>query len=112
MMGAAHGAEFLRLRFAQEINPDLAGLAAPQPPRRTLIAPHQLEIPFAFDQIAHAQINAEPAAIFAGAPEAGRSSRLSTRARHLSSMPSIRPLTHAPRQDRTGPESPSSDRRP
>src|SRR5207245_788249 len=51
----------------QQIAAGLAGLAAPQSPGRAVAPARLLEIPAPVDQIAHMHVDAEPAAIFAGA---------------------------------------------
>src|SRR6516165_4091960 len=60
----ARDAKFALARLAHEIHAVFARLAAPQAPRRALVSAHELEIPFPFDQVAHAHIDAEAAAIF------------------------------------------------
>ncbi len=66
-MRTAGHAELAFSRLAQQVHAVLAGLAAPQAPGRALATAHQLEIPFAFDQVCLPYVDAEPAAILAGA---------------------------------------------
>ena len=74
IMGTCHGAKFMLVRRAQQIHPVIAGFAAPKAPGRALAAAHELEIPFPLDKVAHAHVDAEPAAIFAGAAGIGAQS--------------------------------------
>src|SRR4029453_19647633 len=62
----ARRAKFALARVAQQICTVFSRLPAPQTPRRALGALHQLEIPFPLDQVAHAHVDAEAAAILAG----------------------------------------------
>src|SRR5262245_4826353 len=64
---ADHGLEVVLARQPQQVAAGLAGLAAPQSPGRTVAPARLLEIPAPVDQIAHMHVDAEPAAIFAGA---------------------------------------------
>src|SRR5262249_32084161 len=63
VLPAVFGLAFL----LQVIAADLARLAAPQAPRRTIAPARALEVPFAVDEVAHAHVDAEPAAVFPGA---------------------------------------------
>src|SRR5262245_62683104 len=66
-MRADHGLEVVLARQPQQIAAGLARLAAPQSPGRTVAPARLLEIPAPIDQVAHMHVDAEPAAIFAGA---------------------------------------------
>src|SRR6516165_1624836 len=97
---AGHAAEFARAGLAQQVHPEISGLAAPQTPGRAAAAAHQFEIPFALDQIAHAHIDAEAAAIFAGAAgiRAQRAALHQHRAFELNAFD--RAVAHVPLADR------------
>src|SRR5262249_51963244 len=56
--------KFALSRLAQQIHSVFPSFSSPEPPRRTLISLHQLKIPFPFDQVAHAHVDAQTAAIF------------------------------------------------
>src|SRR5712691_1803240 len=66
-MAAGHGPEIALAGQPQQIAAGLAGRAVPEAPWRTFAALRLLEIPLALDQIAHAHVDAEPAAELAGA---------------------------------------------
>ncbi len=62
-------------RQLQQVAAGLARRAAPQPPGRALAAARLLEIPAALDQVAHPHVDAEPAAVLAGAAGILRAAR-------------------------------------
>src|SRR5579883_27900 len=64
---AGHRSERVLARQADQIVAELARLAAPQAPGRTVLTPRVLEIPLALDQVAHPHVDAESAAKFARA---------------------------------------------
>src|SRR5262245_53595318 len=66
-MRADHGLEVVLAGQPQQIAAGLARLAAPQSPGRTVAPARLVEIPEPTDHVAHVHVDAEPAAIFAGA---------------------------------------------
>jgi len=66
-VGADHRLEIVLAGQAQQVAAGLTGTAAPQSPGRAMLAPRVLEVPLALDQVAHPHVDAEPAAVLAGA---------------------------------------------
>src|SRR5262249_28463820 len=64
---ADHGLEVVLARQPQQVAAGFAGLAAPQSPGRTVAPARLLEIPAPVDRVRAVHVEAEPAAIFAGA---------------------------------------------
>src|SRR5262249_31004171 len=87
---------------AQKIHAVSAGPAAPQAPGRALAPPHQLEIPFALDQVAHPHVDAEAAAMLAGAAGIGAQRAAFDQHRALELDPFDRAVAHVALAHRDG----------